>query len=217
MDAAQLNDRPVQPPAAAGFDHVNRYWDGMHKVWAAKILPGEFYVSAHGEMVVTLLGSCISACVRDTVRGIGGMNHFMLPEQGEHSTTNWGNDPLTHASRYGNWAMEYLINEILKRGGSRQNLEVKLFGGGQMIAAMSDVGQRNILFAYDYIAKEGLTVAAADVGREVARKVLYFPDTGAVKVRRIKQMKNDVLLQREQEYQRSVSVPTSAAGSIDLF
>lgn len=212
-----LSERPIQPAVARGFEHVNRYWDAELKVWAAKILPGEFYVSTNGEMIVTLLGSCISACVRDSKRGIGGMNHFMLPEQGEHSTTQWGGDPLTHASRYGNWAMEYLINEILKRGGSRQNLEVKLFGGGQMIASMSDVGQRNILFAYDYLAREGLSVTASDVGNSVARKVLYFPDTGAVKVRRIKQMKNDVLLQREREYQRTVSSNESASGSVDLF
>ncbi|ASP40994.1 chemotaxis protein CheD [Bacterioplanes sanyensis] len=187
------------------------------RVWAAKILPGEFYVSTNGEMIVTLLGSCISACVRDVKRGIGGMNHFMLPQQSQHSSPQWGGDPLTNASRYGNWAMEYLINGILKRGGNRPDLEVKLFGGGQMIASMTDVGQRNILFAYQYIAEEGLKVAAADVGNNVARKVLYFPDTGAVKVRRIKQLKNDVLLQREQEYQRSVNTDKAASGSVDLF
>lgn len=213
-----INSRPVQPPVSSGFEHVNRYWDSVHNVWAAKILPGEFYVSTHGEMVVTVLGSCISACIRDKVRGIGGMNHFMLPSQGEFSSDVWGSNPDTHASRYGNWAMEFLINEILKRGGKRENLEVKLFGGGQMIASMSDIGQRNILFAYNYLANEGLKVAAADVGDVFARKVLYFPDTGCVKVRRIKQTRNDTLIKRETEYQKTVETPQqSSAGSIDLF
>jgi len=210
--------RSVQPPASAGFEHVNRYWDSVHNVWAAKILPGEFYVSTHGEMVVTVLGSCIAACIRDKVRGIGGMNHFMLPAQGEFSSDIWGSNPSTHASRYGNWAMEYLINEILKRGGKRENLEVKLFGGGQMIASMTDIGPRNILFAYNYLANEGLKVTAADVGDIFARKVLYFPDTGCVKVRRIKQLNNDTLVKRETEYQKTVEQPpAAAAGSIDLF
>jgi len=210
--------RPVQPPVGAGFEHVNRYWDSVHQVWAAKILPGEFYVSTHGEMIVTVLGSCIAACIRDRVRGIGGMNHFMLPQQGEHSSDVWGSNPTTHASRYGNWAMEYLINEILKRGGRRENLEVKLFGGGQMIASMTDIGQRNILFAMEYLRREGLQAVASDVGDVFARKVLYFPDTGAVKVRRIRQLQNDTLIRREAAYQQEVSRPAVAdAGSIDLF
>ncbi|MFT6857551.1 MAG: chemotaxis protein CheD, partial [Thalassolituus oleivorans] len=97
-----------QPKALPGFEHVNRYWDNVHQVWSAKILPGEFYVSTHGEMIVTVLGSCISACIRDRVLGIGGMNHFMLPVQNENSSENWGSNPVTQESRYGNWAMEFL-------------------------------------------------------------------------------------------------------------
>ncbi len=214
-----IAERPIQPPVSAGFEHVNRYWDDVHKVWAAKILPGEFYVSTSGEMVVTILGSCISACVRDKVRGIGGMNHFMLPEQNEYSSDQWGGNPDTTASRYGNWAMEFLINEILKRGGRKENLEVKLFGGGQMIASMTDIGQRNILFAYNYLASEGLKVQAADVGDVFARKVLYFPDTGSVKVRRIRETKNQTLMDRETRYAKEVQSnnTASAAGSVDLF
>jgi chemotaxis protein CheD len=214
----RTDTRPMQPPASSGFEHVNRYWDDVHQVWAAKILPGEFYVSTHGEMVVTVLGSCIAACIRDRVRGIGGMNHFMLPEQNEYSSDVWGGNPGTAASRYGNWAMEFLINEILKRGGRRENLEAKLFGGGQMIASMTDIGQRNILFAYNYLANEGLKVIASDVGDIYARKVLYFPDTGAVKVRRIKEMKNDTLIKRETSYRKQVTSTSSVqSGGVDLF
>jgi chemotaxis protein CheD len=213
-----LCDKPVQPPVSAGFEHVNRYWDPVHKCWAAKILPGEFYVSTHGEMVVTVLGSCISACVRDRVRGIGGMNHFMLPEQTEYSSSDWGGDMNSAATRYGNWAMEYLINEILKRGGQRQNLEFKLFGGGQMIASMTDIGQRNILFAYNYLSNEGFSIQASDLGDVFARKVLYFPDTGAVKVRRIRDLKNSTLMDREDSYRKAVcEEKPQQSGAVDLF
>lgn len=104
------------PPALPGFEHVNRYWDVRMSLPAAKILPGEFYVSRTGEMIVTVLGSCVSACIRDRQLGIGGMNHFMLPHKGAHSTEVWGS-AVSSASRYGNWAMEFLINEILKLGG----------------------------------------------------------------------------------------------------
>ncbi|MCR9067097.1 MAG: hypothetical protein NXI00_24240, partial [Cytophagales bacterium] len=119
-----------QPGAEKGFEHVNRYYDNRHSVWAAKILPGELYVSAHGEMICTVLGSCISACVRDKKLGIGGMNHFMLPAQNEFSSGQWGSDANTSATRYGNWAMEYLLNTLYKLGAKKSDLEVKLFGGG---------------------------------------------------------------------------------------
>lgn len=189
-----------QPMPEQGFDHVNRYYDPKLEVWCAKILPGEFYVTAHGEMIGTVLGSCISACVRDVKLGIGGMNHFMLPIQNEHSSEQWGSDAGTSATRYGNWAMEYLLNTLYKLGCSKKNLEVKLFGGGQVLASMTDIGQRNILFAYDFLRKEGLTVKASDVGDIYSRKILFFPDTGAVKVRRITTTRNDTIVQRERGY-----------------
>ena len=128
---------PTHPleKALPGFDDVNRYWDKYHGKYVAKILPGECYVTTNDELVATVLGSCVSACIRDKVFGIGGMNHFMLPEPSEHSH-GWGGDNLN--TRYGNWAMEALINEILKRGGRRGTLEVKLFGGGQIIENMTN-------------------------------------------------------------------------------
>jgi len=210
-----------QPPMSNEFDHFNRYWDKMNGVWAAKILPGEFYVSTHGEMISTVLGSCIAACIRDKVKGIGGMNHFMLPQDSEYSSDNWGGNPVTASSRYGNWAMEYLINSILKRGGKKENLEVKLFGGGQMMAQMTDIGQKNILFVYKYLADEQLKIEASDVGDIYARKVLYFPDTGSAKVRRIKNVQNDTIIRRESDYQRKMVKGTGkdagAGGDVELF
>lgn len=210
----------IQPPLSLDFEHVNRYWDKVHGVWAAKILPGELYVSTHGEMISTVLGSCISVCIRDKKKGIGGMNHFMLPQNNEFSSETWGNNPVTSSSRYGNWAMEYLINAILKRGGEKKNFEVKIFGGGQMMAKMTDIGQKNILFVYQYLAEEQLKIEASDVGDIYARKVLYFPDTGSVKVRRIKNVKNDTIIKRETEYEKHVARDQEAkpdSNNIELF
>jgi len=202
------------PKPLAGFEDVNRYWDRRMQLPAAKIMPGEFYVSAQGEMISTVLGSCISACIRDTRIGVGGMNHFMLPESGEHSS--WAGSEVSASMRYGNWAMEFLINAILKLGGQRNSLEIKLFGGGQVLANMTDIGQRNIEFAFDYLKNERLTISAQDVGGTLPRKVLYFPDTGAVKIKKLKSRHNDTVERREQEYIRSIAKPP-VAGEIELF
>lgn len=204
------------PQVLPGFEHVNRYWDKQMNLPAAKIMPGEFYVSRSGEMIVTVLGSCISACIRDVQIGVGGMNHFMLPEQGQHSTANWG-DAVSSASRYGNWAMEFLINEILKLGGTRRNLEIKIFGGGNVLSNMTDIGERNISFVKNYIYQENFEVKAQDVGDIFPRKVLYFPDTGAVKVRKLREISNDTLLQRERRYSQTLNDKPSSSGDVELF
>lgn len=208
-----------QPKPQKGFEHINRYYDKRMQVWAAKILPGEFYVSADGEMIATVLGSCISACVRDVKLGVGGMNHFMLPIQGQFNTEQWGSDANSAATRYGNWAMEYLLNSLYSLGARKENLEVKLFGGGQVLANMTDVGQRNILFVYDYLRKEGLSVVAADVGDVFSRKVLYFPDTGSAKVRRITSTRNDTIFTREKGYMDKVNRESGSSddANIELF
>jgi len=178
-----LSTLPVVLP---GFEHVNRYLDRQRNLYAAKLMPGELYVSISGEMIVTTLGSCVSACIRDRVKGVGGMNHFMLPFQGEHNSSQWGNNPVSSASRYGNWAMEFLINEILKAGGYKNNFEIKLFGGGNILHnAHSTIGKKNIEFVKNYLENEGFSVVAEDLGDFFPRKILYFPDTGAVKVKKL--------------------------------
>jgi chemotaxis protein CheD len=213
------NKKPLseQSPCLAGMEHIKRFWDGASQTWTAKILPGEFYVSKYDEAVGTVLGSCISACIRDKVMGIGGMNHFMLPAQHEFSSIDWGSEGVSSASRYGNFAMEYLINTILSNGGSRKNLEVKLFGGGQVLANLTDIGQRNILFAYDYLNKEGLKIVAADVGDVYPRKVIYFPQTGKVLVKRLGVVKNDTIARRENKYMKDIEQTSNNSGDIELF
>lgn len=214
-DLAEL--RPPQPKAVNGFDKINRYWDRRHLMWAAKILPGEFYVSRGGELISTVLGSCISVCIRDRVLGLGGMNHFLLPEEGDFSTGDWGSDPNSRMTRYGNWAIEYLINELLKIGADKNRFEIKIFGGGQVIPKMSDVGQRNILFTYDYLNREGLKPVAVDVGDVYPRKVIYFPDTGRVLMKKLKTQHNNTIVERERNYMRKLDKEPEQKPDIELF
>ncbi|MBV1959331.1 MAG: chemoreceptor glutamine deamidase CheD [Pseudomonadales bacterium] len=210
---SQIN-HPI-PKATPGFEGINRYWDKKMQLPAAKILPGELYVSTQGEMIVTVLGSCISTCIRDRELGIGGMNHFMLPVQGKHSG-NWGGDAASSATRYGNWAMEYLINAILKLGGEKNNFEVKVFGGGKVLANATDVGRNNIDFVKEYLESEMLLTVATDVGGIYPRKVLYFPDTGKVKMRRLIHVNNATINEREIVYQKTLDTAPKE-GDIELF
>lgn len=206
-----------QPRALSGFENVNRYWDKRQGVYAAKILPGQFYVSRAGEMIVTVLGSCVSACVRDPMIGVGGMNHFMLPIQRDNML-NVTNSALGEATRYGNWAMEFLVNEILKQGGKRQNLEVKIFGGGKVLSNMNlmDVGQKNISFVHEFLHQEGMKIKAEDVGGVYPRKVLYFSDTGSVKMRKLKTVNNETVFERELSYAKTIN-SKPAQGDVELF
>lgn len=208
---------PMQPKAVEGFQAINRYWDRSHGTWAAKILPGEFYVTRGGELISTVLGSCVSVCIRDKVLGVGGMNHFMLPEESEHSSSDWGSNPNTRMTRYGNWAIEYLINELLKIGADRKRFEVKVFGGGQVLANMSDVGQRNILFTFDYLRREGLSIEASDVGDAYPRKVLYFPETGRVLMKKLRSRHNDTVIERERAYMKKLASDQTVKSDIELF
>lgn len=205
-------DRPPSP--LRGFSHIHRYWDNHNNIYAAKILPGQYYVTKNEESIVTVLGSCISACIRDPLTGIGGMNHFMLPmTDAEFSGINFR---LSNAARYGNYAMEMLINDILKNGGRKENLEVKLFGGGKILVNMTDVGIRNIEFALKYLSDENLDPIASDVGHSFPRKVHYYPLTGKVKIKRLRSLHNNTIMVREKTYQDDInSQPIS--GEIDLF
>ncbi len=200
-------------PVLPGFAHINRYWDKVHGACAAKILPGEYYVTTQQELIVTVLGSCVSACVRDPIFGIGGMNHFMLPQSGGGSIASTG---LSESARYGNVAMEHLINEILKHGGQRRNLEFKLFGGGRIIAGMTDVGRRNISFVHDYLDVEGFEISAEDLGGDYPRKVVFDPKTGRVRMKKLRSMHNSTIVERETAYLSELETQP-VAGGVDLF
>ena len=210
-------DSPLLAPASIpGFETINRYWDAENEVVAAKLLPGEYYVTTEDEMITTVLGSCISACIRDAVTGIGGMNHFMLPQISRSRLNSKDEAVVGTALRYGNYAMEHLINTILQYGGKRKNLEVKLFGGGKIIATLGDVGSRNIEFVLDYVDTEALKLMSHDLGDIYPRKVNFFPKSGRVRMKKIKDLHNETIIMREKQYCAQIKdVPVES--SIELF
>ncbi|MCF6251290.1 MAG: chemoreceptor glutamine deamidase CheD [Methylococcaceae bacterium] len=206
----------IPAPSIAEFESVNRYWDKQHHVIAAKILPGEYYVTNEDELVTTVLGSCISACIRDKITGVGGMNHFMLPETTQHKLNAGVESVVGNATRYGNYAMEHLINMILANGGKRKNLEVKVFGGGKIIPTLGDIGMRNIDFVLEYIDTEALQLISQDLGDIYPRKVIFFPKTGKVRMKKIKDLHNETIASRERQYRTSIkNAPVES--EIELF
>lgn len=210
------NQHLVSPASIPGFENINRYWDKENQVVAAKLLPGDYYVTKDSEMITTVLGSCVSACIRDRVLGIGGMNHFMLPETSSSRLNSREEAVVGSALRYGNYAMEHLINTILQFGGKRKNLEVKLFGGGKVIATLGDVGSRNIAFVLDYVDTEALDLVSQDMGDIYPRKVNYYPQSGRVRMKKIKDLHNETIVLREKQYGSQIK-NISVESSIELF
>jgi chemotaxis protein CheD len=199
-------------PALRGFEHIKRSWDHKIAKPLARLLPGEFYVTRYDEAIYTTLGSCVAACVRDPATGVGGMNHFMLPLTPEMAEEHeWG----SAAAMYGNYAMEHLINEIMKNGGKRHNLEVKIFGGGKILQNVSDIGEKNISFVRQYLHTEGLGIMAEDVGTVYPRVVIYFPGNGEVLVKRIRSLHANLIMEQEQRYSEAIRPP--APSSVDFF
>jgi len=213
MVIASLQPKPKPPEALKGFEHINRYWDGSHDTFAAKILPGEFYVTRNNnESIITTLGSCVSACIWDEDLGVGGMNHFMLPLS--HDNCSWVG--ANQGTRYGNFAMEMLINEILKQGGRKRSLQVKVTGGGKVLQHMTNIGLLNIAFVREYIANEQLKLVSEDLGDIYPRKVMFNPKTGGLRVKKLKEMHNQTIMLREKNY-LDVLEQEPVAGGIELF
>lgn len=189
----------------------NRYYDRNFKAEAAKILPGEYFVSDQGMLLVTVLGSCVAACIRDVESGIGGMNHFMLPDDG-------GRETVGTSARYGTYAMEVLINHLFKMGARRNRLEAKVFGGGAVLASLSssNVGARNAEFVLDYLKTEKIPVVAKDLLDSYPRKVYYFSETGRVLVKKLHRVHNETLFSRERDYKDRLS-GAKVEGDVELF
>jgi chemotaxis protein CheD len=195
-------------------DPVQRaYFDPQFKRDAFKILPGEFYVTDRDMVLVTVLGSCVSACIRDRASGIGGMNHFMLPD------SNQGKGHAAAGSaRYGINAMELMINLLLKMGARRDRLEAKVFGGGNVLSSIvsNQVGRRNAEFVLEYLDTENIPLAGSDLLEDHPRKVYYFPATGKAMVKALRVLNNDTISVREQDYESRLRTEP-AAGAIELF
>ena len=218
MTTAQLLARPEEPEMLPAFTHMQRFWDPQINSWNVKILPGEYYVTRGQEAISTVLGSCISACAHDPVKKVGGMNHFMLPEDASTGPNNWLDPSIGLATRYGSYAMESLINDLLKLGATRERLEIKVFGGGRVLSGVTDVGARNIAFVRSYLQLEGYRILAEDLGGTQPRKVIYFPTTGRVKMRRLRPVENRIISHHEQLYLASIGTAAAAAGGdVELF
>ena len=189
----------------------NRYFDRQFDSEAAKILPGEYFVTDQSMLLVTVLGSCVAACIRDTDSGIGGMNHFMLPDDG-------GRDILGSSARYGTYAMEILINHLLKMGARKNRLEAKVFGGGAVLASLSssNVGAKNAEFVLSYLKTEKIPIVAKDLLDSYPRKVYYFPETGRVMLKKLHRVHNETLFSRERDYKDRLA-GTKMEGEIELF
>ncbi len=216
--AERIEVKSVLAKCLPEFRHINHYWDKQRNIVVAKILPGEFYTTSSALTISTTLGSCIAACIWDEKMGIGGMNHFMLPITDKCiSEVDWGSRGLaSDADRYGNFAMEHLVNTILKNGGYRHNLRAKVFGGGKVLKKMSDVGERNIAFVFDYLSTEQINVVSHDVGSIYPRKVLFEPTTGKAFVKKLDNLSNDTITQREQDYRSRID-SNHVDGDVELF
>jgi chemotaxis protein CheD len=175
------------------------------------VYQGDCFVSADRNLTYsTVLGSCIAACVRDTVAAVGGMNHFLLAEPSSGARDRYG-----VSARYGAFAMEELINKVLTRGtGRKQNLEVKIFGGGLINSALVDIGRKNIEFVHEFLGNEGYVVAKEDVGGAFARRVMFKPYSGRAFVKRLDGMAGAEVAREELDVVRK---PVLRVAEIELF
>ncbi|MCY7316886.1 MAG: chemoreceptor glutamine deamidase CheD [Rubrivivax sp.] len=204
---AELKARPRKPGAASFF-----FYDAHFENDAVKVLPGEFFVHDTDMLVMTTLGSCIAACLWDRDRRVGGMNHFLLPDGGAGTDGDSG--------RYGNFAMELLIGELIKRGANRSSMEAKVFGGGSVVSGMNsiNVGERNTRFVLDYLRTERITVVSKDVLDIYPRKVCFLPASGKAMVKRLASANTEALAALERAAaNRAAPAKPCSGGSIDLF
>ena len=176
----------------------NLYFDSHFNIDAVKILPGEYYATARPMLIVTVLGSCVAACIRDRVSGIGGMNHFMLPE------TSDLDESLNNSGCFGVYAMEILINKLLEMGALQENLEAKIFGGSNLPKSFTvdNVGARNTHFVRNYLKQRKIPILAEDLLDTYPRKIYFFPDQNKVMVKKLMRLHNTTIIRREQEHNK---------------
>ncbi|SFX10422.1 chemoreceptor glutamine deamidase CheD [Marinospirillum alkaliphilum] len=199
-----------QPDAEAWAP--SSYHDAYFDLEAVKVLPGEYYVTRQDKLLVTVLGSCVAACIRDKVQGIGGISHFMLP-------FGFNEEELIDSSiRYGSHAMEVLINQLLKLGAVREQLEAKVFGGGNVLAAEGSqlIGERNAEFLLSYLNAEQIPIVSQSLLGPWPQKVYFFPTSGRVLVKKLKRLNNTTIFDREARYFEKL-LNIEVAGNVELF
>jgi chemotaxis protein CheD len=188
-----------------------RYFDREFQVDAVKILPGQTHAARSGA-VTTVLGSCVSTCLWDPVERIGGMNHFMLPGDTAHPDSPWG-----ASARFGVYAMEVLINQMIHLGADRRRLVAKVFGGARLLAGFDrlDVGSKNSEFVLEFLRVEGIRLLAQDLLDVCPRKVHFFIDSGKVQVKRLSLSPIETVQRREREYLSRLD--GKSGGDIEIF
>jgi chemotaxis protein CheD len=193
---------------------TRHYFDREFDISAVKLLPGEYYVTSRDMVLTTVLGSCVSACVRDSSAGIGGMNHFMLPEDLDPTSRD-----AAAAMRYGVYAMEMLLNELFKGGARRERLEAKVFGGGAVLANMTmlNIGDRNADFVLRYLQTEQVRIAAQDLRGSLPRRINYFPVTGRVTVRKLRRQDDALLVQHDEQELVQALLKQRGCNKVELF
>jgi chemotaxis protein CheD len=201
----RLKTQPRKAGEASFF-----FYDAHFKNDAVKVLPGEFFVADEDLLVMTTLGSCIAACLWDRDKRVGGMNHFLLPD---------GSGKDGDSGRYGSYAMDLLIGEMVKRGATRSTMEAKVFGGGAVISGMNtiNVGERNTAFVLDYLRTERITVVSKDVLDIYPRKVCFLPASGKAMVKRLASANTEALAAQERAAATRAAPAAGSGGSVDLF
>jgi chemotaxis protein CheD len=195
------------------YDGIRRYYDQNMELTVVKLMTGDcYFTSEPREMLVTILGSCISVCLYDPVTKMGGMNHILLP--GDKNDIVSKTDP-GYSTRFGVNAMEELINGLLKLGGKKDRFEAKIFGGGAVIKTSNAIGDKNIKFVKEFLATEKITLKGEDVGGDMARRLHFFPDTGKAMIRKLRRKEDMVIIDKEKEYQEKL-VQKVAAQTVDV-
>lgn len=185
------------------------YRDHHFEYDAVKVFPGEYFVSKEDLVIMTVLGSCVSACIWDSSARVGGINHFMLPD----------GDGVEGGGRYGSYAMELLISELQKLGARRETMQAKVFGGAQVMAGFTsmNVGDRNAAFVLDYLSTERIPVVSQDVLDIHPRKVCFFPAVGKALVKRLAHSHPEMLAVEERRGNALAVAKSISDGSVDLF
>jgi chemotaxis protein CheD len=192
-------------PSASGSLASHHYFDRDLNQMAVKLLPAEYYVTTTGTVLSTVLGSCVAACLHDVEASVAGMNHFMLPDDSDRSARDG-----REAMRYGTYAMDVLVAEMLRAGARRERLQAKVFGGGAVLANMTtlNIGDRNADFVLRYLREQRIPVAAQDLRGAHARRVCFVPATGKANVRKLRAQNDVQLIQREEgELLRQIATP----------
>jgi chemotaxis protein CheD len=201
---------PATPPPGR-----RSFQDAASGQTLVSVAPGDHYVTNDpNEVVVTLLGSCVAACARDTVTGVGGLNHFLLPSSDAHDLAQGGDE----AMRFGDYAMETLLNNIYRKGGARGRIEFKIFGGARVLGgnSMLKIGEQNIAFVERFLKTEGFPIVSRSVGGTAPRRLRFHPATGRAFVQELDRNSAATVTTQEENYRNTIA-RRAPAGDVEFF